>query len=241
MKHLLSTITLLVILCSSSMAQQQSKPFNYGEKWKQVEKQRDNGLPKEALKLVAEIYKQAKLDQQHGHFLRAIIYQIGLTSTYEENSTEKAIEKIDAEIKGTSEPQSQILHSAKAEILWNYYEQNRYVFMNRTATVNYKKEDLATWDLRSIVEAVFKEYQLSLKNEKLLKQTNLAKYDQILSKTDNGRPYRPTLYDFLAHRAIDFFMGEEPSIVKPAVTFYINNSQYISNSSTFSKIGRAHV
>jgi uncharacterized protein YfaS (alpha-2-macroglobulin family) len=236
MKHLLSTITLLVILFSSSMAQQQPKPFNYSEKWKQVEKQRNNGMPKEALKLVAEIYKQAKLDQQHGHFLRAIIYQIGLTSTYEENSTEKAIEKIDAEIKGTSEPQTQILHSAKAEILWNYYEQNRYMFMNRTATVNYKKEDLATWDLRSIVEAVFKEYQLSLKNEKLLKQTNLAKYDQILSKTDNGRPYRPTLYDFLAHRAIDFFMGEEPSIVKPAVTFYINNSQYISNSNTFSTL-----
>ena len=155
MKQLWSTITLIVILFSSSMAQQ-VKPFNYPEKWKQVEKQLDNGLPKEAIKIVDEIYKQAKIEQQHGHFLRSVIYKMVLVASYEEEPIVKALTLIDQEIKTASDPQKQILYSTKAEILWGYYQTNRWVFLDRTTTVNYNKEDIATWDLRTLVDEVFK-------------------------------------------------------------------------------------
>ena len=230
MKHLFCTLAAIVLIGTVGMSQ--TKPFNYAEQWKKVEKQRNSGLPKEAIKLVDEIYQHAKAEQQHGHFLRAIIYQIGLVSTYEESSVEKAILRLDEEIKTSSEPQIQILHSTKADVLWNYYQNNRYQFMNRSATTKYVKEDLATWDLRSIVAEVFQEFSLSLKNEKLLKQTNLKQYNQILNEGDDDR-YRATLYDFLVHRAIDFYMGEEPQILKPANTFYINNPKYLAPSNEF--------
>ncbi len=232
MKQLWSTITLVMILFSSTMAQQQVKSFNYVEKWKLVDKQRDNGLPKEALKIVEEIYKQSKLEQQHGHFLRSVFYKMGLVASYEEEPIEKALSLIDQEIKTVSEPQKQILYSTKAQILWDYYQANRWVFLDRTTTANYKKEDIRTWDLRTIVDEVFKAYQASLTNDKLLKKTLLTPFDQIIEKK-NGRIYRPTLYDLLANRAIDFYMGEEPEIVKPAATFYINNPDYLAKASKF--------
>jgi uncharacterized protein YfaS (alpha-2-macroglobulin family) len=232
MKQLWSTITLVMILFSSTMAQQQVKPFNYAEKWKLVDKQRDNGLPKEALKIVDQIYKQAKTEQQHGHFLRSVFYKMGLMASFEEEPIEKALVLIDQEIKTASDPQKQILYSTKAEILWGYYQANRWVFLERTSTTNYKKEDIGTWDLRAIVDEVFKAYQASLTNDKLLKKTPLTPFDQIIDKK-NGRIYRPTLYDLLAHRAIDFFMGEEPAIVKPAATFYLNDPKYMTKAQTF--------
>ncbi len=235
MKQLWSTITLIVILFSSSMAQQ-VKPYNYPEKWKQVEKQRDNGLPKEAIKIVDEIYKQAEIEQQHGHFLRSVIYKMGLVASYEEEPIVKALTLIDQEIKTASDPQKQILYSTKAELLWGYYQMNRWVFLDRTTTtVNYNKEDIATWDLRTLVDEVFKTYQASLANEKLLKKTTLTAFDQIIEKK-NGRIYQPTLYDFLAHRALDFYKGEEPGLVKPAAAFYINNPKYLSNAITFAAL-----
>lgn len=230
---MLSTLVLVVFIGLAGISQ--TKPFSYTEQWKKVDKQRDNGQPKEALKLVDEIYQHAKTEQQHGHFLRAVMYQIGLVASYEEKSTEKAIERIDKEMKTTTEPQTQILHSAKADILWGYYQNNRYVFMNRSTTTKYAKEDIDTWDLRSLVQAVFNEYMLSLKNAHILKQTSISKYDQITSTSDDGN-YRPTLYDFLVQRAIDFFKGEEPQIVKPANTFYIDKSKYLGSVNEFANI-----
>ena len=47
-----------------------------------------------------------------------------------------------------------ILHSMIAEQYWNYYQNNRYRFLRRTQTVEFKQEDMRTWDLKKIVEQV---------------------------------------------------------------------------------------
>ena len=45
----------------------------------------------------------------------------------------------------------------------------------------------------------------------------LKQYDEILKLQNNSQIYRPTLYDFLAHRAIDFYKVNEQNITKPAL------------------------
>jgi uncharacterized protein YfaS (alpha-2-macroglobulin family) len=90
--------------------------------------------------------------------------------------------------------------------------------------------------MRSLVEEIIKCYRLSVSNEKLLKSTKLSDYNELLYKNDSSRIYRPTLYDLLANRAIDFFMSEEPQIVKPIETFYLNNVQYLGNAADFAFI-----
>ena len=67
----------------------------------------------------------------------------------------------------------------------------------------------------------------------MLKKTKLSDIDLILEKKEGSQKYRPTLYDFLAHRAVDFFMNDENALTTPAITFELNDPAYLSPASEF--------
>ena len=72
----------------------------------------------------------------------------------------------------------------------------------------------------------------SLKNEKLLQQTKLEPFDAIIIK-GNVRYLRPTLYDLLAHRALDYFKSDERDITRPAYAFEINDKEAFAPANEF--------
>ena len=51
---------------------------------------------------------------------------------------------------------------------------------------------------------------------------NLEPFDAIILK-GNVRNLRPTLFDLLAHRALDYFKNDERDITRPAYAFEIND------------------
>ena len=69
-------------------------------------------------------------------------------------------------------------------------------------------------------------FQNSLSNTSLLKNIKLESINEILIQADNSKKYRPTLYDFLMHNAIDFYSTNESSITKPSNEFKIDNDKY---------------
>ncbi len=108
--------------------------------------------------------------------------------------------------------------------------------MERTTVANPDLNDIQTWDLKTMLDAVVKTYMASLVDKDLLLQANLYDYDVILETAKGSKKYRPTLYDFLAHRAVDFFMNDESSVVKPAYKFELDQESYFSNISYFNKL-----
>ena len=62
-------------------------------------------------------------------------------------------------------------------------------------------------------------------------------YDEIIVKGNVAqRKLRPTLYDFLAHRAINFFRSSEPNLTKPAYQFTLNKPAYLQDAEGFGKM-----
>ncbi|MCB0388802.1 MAG: hypothetical protein KDD23_09115, partial [Winogradskyella sp.] len=61
-------------------------------------------------------------------------------------------------------------------------------------------------------------------------------YSSILNEQTDSKRYRPTLYDLLAHNALEFYQTHENSITKPAYKFEIDDEAYLSDSKTFSKL-----
>ena len=104
------------------------------------------------------------------------------------------------------EPMKQFVHSMIAEIYWGYYSANRWKFQNRTFTTDFKNEDIRTWDLKTLTDKVFKHYLLSVQNPSLLKGETKNEFEEVIYSYGNSEKQRPTLYDFLAHRAVDYFM-----------------------------------
>lgn len=212
------------------------KGSTYEKEWKKVDSLALKGLTKSALEVVTGIYNKAKSENNAPQFVKAIIHRMKFEQMMEEYSLVKALNKLNEEAEAATFPVKPVLQSMIAESYWQYYQNNRWKFYNRSATTNFDNTDITTWGLKTIFEQVIKNYQASLQNSDSLKRTPLNIYDDVLIKYDYSRKFRPTLYDFLAHRAVDFYMNEEPDIIRPAYKFELSSESYFWNSGDFSKL-----
>ncbi|TAF67319.1 MAG: hypothetical protein EAZ55_03095 [Cytophagales bacterium] len=209
----------------------------YQNLWKKADSLEQKGLPQSALEVVNQIYEKAKNDKQEGQQVKAIIYQMKYIAYVEEEALVKSIDKLRTEAEKATFPMKAMLHSILAESYWQYFQHNRYEFYNRTQVINYNLSDIRTWDLVTISQEVLKNYLASLQEAPLLQKVQMQIYEPILYKgSADEQLYRPTMYDFLAHRAIDFLMNTEPEVTRPAYAFYPNQITYLVEGNDFVKL-----
>ena len=233
-RKLLLITTLIVFFTQHLIAQK--KMTNYTELWKKVDSlYTKKGLTQSALDEVNKIYALAKAEKQDAQLIKALVAKIGLQGATDENAEIKGIAAVEAEIKTSNGAVKSILNSILAGSYQGYFQQHRYQFYNRTQTNNFKKEDIATWGVNDFHEKTTALYLASLQDEKLLQQTKLDAFDPIIEK-GNTRYLRPTLYDLLANRALEYFKSSERDITKPAYAFEIKDATYFSPAADFIKL-----
>lgn len=210
------------------------KGDTYEKLWKRVDSCEKKGLTESALKVVDVLYNKAKTENNAAQFVKAVIHRMKFESYKEEFSLEKSIFKLRDEAAAARFPVKPVLQSILADAFSQYFQNNRWKFYNRTSTVNFKNDDIETWDLKAINYAIISNYKASLENADSLKRTNIGIYDDVLEKgSDEGRQWRPTLYDFLAHRALSFFMSTEVDVARPAARFTVNSEEFLKPYSDF--------
>jgi len=224
-------IRIITCLCLSpflSFAQD-----NYTARWKAVDSLINiKGLPQSALVQVNQIYTRAQQEKNEPQLLKALIYRILLQNGDQEDAGIRAISDLEKQIPGTQQPARSILQSLQASLYWNYFQQHRYQFYNRTKTENFQKDSIATWGAEDFHKKTGELFLASLQEEKLLQSTRLDSYDPIIVK-GNVRSLRPTLFDLLAHRALDYFKSDERDVNKPAYAFEIDDPAVFADGATF--------
>ncbi|MBO9619315.1 MAG: alpha-2-macroglobulin [Niabella sp.] len=226
--HLLFLIAILFV-CMKSNAQ---SVRNYDADWKAVAEKADSGLPQSALEIVKKIYAKAKTEHQEAQLIKALIYMSMLQQQTNENNEQKSISAIETEIKGSNEVTTALLKSYLAGIYQQYFNRNRYKLYDRTNTINFEKTDPGTWTADDFTKEISKLYLESVAPEKLLQQAKLEPYDALITK-GNMRNLRPTLYDLLAFRALDYFKSPERTITQPAYKFEIDQPEAFAPAATF--------
>ncbi|MGZ8551748.1 MAG: hypothetical protein ACXWV2_13840 [Chitinophagaceae bacterium] len=231
---LLKTFFLFATLFSLFImnANSQGTIKKYETSWKKVEDYVTKNLPKSALAEVKKIYQLAKKEKQDAQVIKSLVYMTGLQNENREASEIFSITEIEKEIAASKEPVTAILNSLLAEMYWNYYQQNRWDLYNRTQTAGFKKDDIATWTATDFHKKIGELYQSSLQPEKLLQQTKLTHFDAIIIK-GNVRHLRPTLFDLLAHRALNYFENDERDIAKPAYAFELDQASAFDPAADF--------
>ena len=212
------------------------KGNDHTKEWKKIDSLVNKGLSQSALKEVDNLYKTVKAEGNTPQIVKTIIYKSKLVDMKEEDSYLKIFKIVDTEIVTAEAPLKNILHSVQAELLWRYYASNRYKFLNRSTTVDFKNDDIATWDIKTLVTKIADHYLKSLEKSDVLKTSKIEDYSTILNLEKGADLYRPTLYDFLAHRAIDYFSNDEPSISHPLDAFKIDNPDYFALPEEFIKM-----
>lgn len=244
MKRSIIILFLFIMAFFDSPLFSQSKtPFDYAAAWKSVEIADGKGLPKTALENVNTIYAKAKADDNEGQLIKALIHQLKYAEYDEEdNTTAKDIDRVEKELGSLPSDKvvvKSLLHSMLGEMYWRYYQNNRWKFSDRTKTVDFEQTDIETWSLEALVEKTFDHYLASceLKTETKSSSLRSTSLELLLNKGNRkGQKIRPTLFDFVAHRALNFFQGDEPEITRPAYAFTLNEESYLSDAENFVKL-----
>jgi hypothetical protein len=219
----------LIISGTKSFAQVK----NYEAQWKKVDELiQEKNLPKSALEEVKKIYTLAKNEKQDAQVIKSLVYMTNLQQENRGNNQVQAIKEIEKEIAINKEPAASILKNLLASLYWQYFQNHRWQLYDRTNTVNFNKDDIATWTIEDLHKKISELYLQSIKNDGLLKQTKLEPFDAIIIK-GNVRHLRPTLYDLLAHSALDYFKNDERDIKKPAYAFEINQPEAFAPAAEF--------
>ena len=232
LRKLLLLLVFTAAILHTAMAQTDN---NYQEHWKKVEAFEKKGLTKSALEQVVAIFNLAIKNNNQAQQIKSCMYQVKYRNMLEEGSNENNIFFVDTLIAKAKVPAKNILQSMQAEMFWQYLQNNRYKFYDRTKLADEKAKDISTWSLEKLHNSITKLFKASLSNETILKQTKLDGFDAIIIKGENTRNLRANLYDFLAHRALDYFMTDERDLIKPAYQFNLNDPKAFAPAKEFAQ------
>ncbi len=226
-------LLLFMIILFSNIAQGQDS--NYTNLWTKVEQFEVDGLPKSALKAVENIEKQAIIDNNNPQLIKTMLFKSKYALILEEDAQLSIINDFKTKIAKSDFPTKNILENILANLYWQYFNQHRWQFYNRTKTAEKADtEDFRTWDLQTLFDETHIHFQNSLQSGLMLQQEPLNKYSALLHEQKGSKIYRPTLFDFLNHNALQFYKTNETQIIKPAYKFEVENPDLLAPAERFS-------
>jgi uncharacterized protein YfaS (alpha-2-macroglobulin family) len=183
--------------------------------WQEVTDAINQGLPKTAIERLEPIISAALAEQGHAEAIKAIGQKIVLEVQIQGGRGEEVVTRLQAELAKAPASMKPLMEALLAHGYWKYFQQNRWRILQRTPTDSSPGTDLQTWDLARILAEVDRHFTAALANDAALKATPIANYDELLEAGSASDVYRPTLYDFLAHAALDFYQaGEQASVIR---------------------------
>lgn len=225
-------IPLLMLICFATFSNAQN---DFESQWDKVRKLENEGLTKSASEVVEVIYQKAVKENLPEQRIKALLYKSKYILMLEEDAQLTIVNRFKTEIENSNGVTKAILENMLATMYWQYFQQSRYQFYNRTHTSEKLSDDFRTWDLKRIFGEIHTYFQRSLQNKEVLQHESLDTYNLILNEATNAKDFRPTWYDLLSHNALDFYKTDENSITQPAYKFAIDDERYISDWKTFVK------
>ncbi|WP_430907703.1 alpha-2-macroglobulin family protein [Maribacter sp. 2-571] len=227
---------IIAIFLFSQMTKAQDKNTPYESLWKQVVQAEDQRLTKSALETVRTISKKAKKQKNTEQTVKALLYASKYMMVLEEDAQLQIINDFKTEIANAVFPTKNILESYLANLYWQYYKQNQYRFYQRTQTERkVDSVDFRTWDLNTLFQEISLHFDRSLEHRSRLQKTKLSDFTLLLEEREDSKKYRPTLFDLLAHTALDFYKSSENSITRPADKFEINDTDLLCDAGMFTQ------
>ncbi|MGE5317363.1 MAG: MG2 domain-containing protein, partial [Chloroflexota bacterium] len=229
-------------------------------RYKKIDSLLNAGLPQSALQEVKKLMQYYSITHSgsqdpadlYAQFIKANLYELIIRSQFEEDYLKNYIAEREELLKAASVPGSSsrpdvvvadpvqsIIHSILADLYWQYYTQNRWVILDRSVRPDddgQTEAPIDTWDVNKFLRKISQHYKASLQNRSVLQSISLKAYDPVLEKAEDSKKYRPTLFDFLAFRAAEFYMNDEASITSPVYVFVMNDPQLLSDAATFANL-----
>ncbi|MBP7257478.1 MAG: hypothetical protein KBA13_10380, partial [Chitinophagales bacterium] len=208
---------------------------NYKSEWDKIDKLENEGKTKTALESIESILNRARNENNTAQVIKSLFHKYKYQMVIEEESTSKIVADLKVNIEKANGIEKALLQSILGEMLNQFYINNSYQFANRTnVDSNALADDFMTWDQKRFNEETRKLYAASLEQAVLLQNTDISSISEILSYEGKKSGLRPTLYDFLAHRAIEFYSNGSDNDEIGTDEFEVNSPEFFNIGTNFS-------
>lgn len=224
-------ILLLLLIIGFQCITAQTK---YDKLWKEVEQFELEGKFKSAAETTDKILKKSERSHESAQLVKSFIYKSKFALQLEEDAQHKIVSEIKEQIDKSEFPTNAILKSVYAGFLEQYLAHNRYKISKRTETLNGNQtDDFENWDVNTLVTFIGEQYKQSLQNSIKLKEIPIDKFKAILTESKTSKKYRPTLYDFLMHRALAFHKIDRWYVNRPSERFFLTDPVIFNSTEKF--------
>jgi len=215
------------------MFAQKEKNLSIAERWKKVNQLTEKQLTESALKEVDNILKQARSEQKADEEIKAMVFKAGLIIQKNPDLAVAQVSSFEKFTEGCKQPDEKaFLHSMVAQMYAMYYQNNQYTINRRTDITGYIPDSISEWSKNIFFQKITRHIDASLADSKILLKTDPLKFKAMIEKGNDARRFRPTLFDFLAYRAIDIYQSVSNATV---VENPLTSSQWFADASEFEK------
>jgi uncharacterized protein YfaS (alpha-2-macroglobulin family) len=228
---ILSSVLLLISVSAAANTFDDGK---FSQEWAKADSLEQEGLLKPAFKIVDEIYTMAKAENNSEQLIKAVIFKIKYKNELKDGTFVGLIKDIENELYKSKFPVKNILHSMLADMYWMYYKQNRIKIYGRKNIIDF--DDIGNWTMGQIIDASIKHHMFSLSNKEKLQTIPVEEFKELIVVGEGAKELWPSVYDFLAHKALFFFKDNELSLSRPKDFFQLKDNSYFFDASEFSNL-----
>lgn len=192
------------------------------QQWAQVKEAVGKGLPKTAKEQLEKIAAQARGEAAYPEAIRAAMWAMSLEAQIEGGQPIEVIQRLQAAIPQWPEEARPVMETILARWYWAFFQANRWRFAERTRVEGAAGDDPLTWDLPRILEEIDRHFAAALKAAEQLRKIPIADWDGLIQPGTVPDEYRPTLYDFLAREALEFYQAGEQAGSKAEGAFELD-------------------
>lgn len=233
----LSFLLLCFVSIYQSSFSQQPTANNYMKEFDKIDSLASMAQANKAFPILEKLIKQARTEGNSPMLVKSVMYRMLFQSYLKENAFEEILNDLRSDIKLAKQPEKSILQSLLAEMYWKYYQENSYRIAKRTMVQTKLSDEIGTWSIRQITNETAKTYLSSLSEASLLQKIKVGVLNDILIGDSSNRDLRPSLYDLLAHRALDVFMNPQIDMTNTDMEgINFDDSIWFADHKTFSAI-----
>jgi len=203
------SLTLLLILFTYGVFSQKSQPMKdsrYANEWIKVLEYEDQSLPQSAAAEVDKILRMAVEDKNSPQIIKALIHQGKYDLTIDEQNDTVIFHNLNnMVVKSNDVVESAVLHSMLGELYLQYYRKEQWTIDQRTELGDFVPADMKEWTRNIFYDKVVEHLNASIEAQRELEQAKMESYTTVINMGEDSRRFYPTMYDFLARRAIEFF------------------------------------
>ena len=207
-KTLLIIFTLLITMTHQAQNKQNMNDKAYIQLWQQVEEKEKESLPTSASEIVDRILRQAVADKNSPQVIKALIHQGKYDLAVDADNDTMLFHNLNEMLQDTDDMVEQaVIHSMLAELYLQYYNKERWTVNQRTRLADFVPADMKEWTKNNFYDKVVMHANASLVAQPELEKTEVKDYSAVVNLKKDSREFYPTLFDFLALRALDILKG----------------------------------